>query len=146
MDDLPYSGLSRRTSADPEAFMTKAAVCEVAPASSVKTYQGQLDAAVKVACSYAESTADTLLVMAADHQIRGVAVENANLGDTQLSGGLLAVDGPFRIAGTDHNEPKLHPPAKHGGGTRGREPEGGLREDTCPRREERLLGEGGKAE
>jgi alkaline phosphatase len=59
----------------------------------------RLDAAVGVARAYIAQHPDTLLVVAADHETGGLAVENAG-GDDESGDGVSAEDGPFPIAGS----------------------------------------------
>ena len=56
----------------------------------------QLDEAVGVAKAYAEDNPDTLLIVTADHETGGLAVEGTNEDDASLD-----ADGPFAVNGSD---------------------------------------------
>ena len=67
----------------------------------------QLDAAVEVGKSFAESDADTLVVVAADHETGSLAIEDtAEIQDDpdypdESGEGRTSADGPFRAANSD---------------------------------------------
>jgi len=67
----------------------------------------QLDEAVTVAKSYAESNPDTLVIVAADHETGGLAIEDTNeIQDdpdypNESGEGRTAEDGPFSVANSD---------------------------------------------
>jgi alkaline phosphatase len=67
----------------------------------------QLDEAVKVGQSFAESDADTLVIVAADHETGSLAIEDTNeiqsdpAYPNESGAGRTAEDGPFRVAGSD---------------------------------------------
>ena len=67
----------------------------------------QLDEAVKVAKTYAESNPDTLVIVAADHETGGLAIEDTNkIQDdpdypNESGEGRTAEDGPFPVANSD---------------------------------------------
>lgn len=67
----------------------------------------QLDEAVTVAKSYAESNPDTLVIVAADHETGGLAIEDTNeIQDdpdypNESGEGRTAEDGPFPVANSD---------------------------------------------
>lgn len=69
----------------------------------------ELDKAVAVGKEFAENNRDTLVVTTADHETGGMAVESLDnpeypdeSGDGTESGGVSAEDGPFDVAGSDH--------------------------------------------
>jgi len=67
----------------------------------------QLDKAVKVGQSYAESDPETLVIVAADHETGSLAIEDTNeiqsdpAYPNESGAGRTAEDGPFRVAGSD---------------------------------------------
>lgn len=62
-----------------------------------------LDEAVKVARSYPESKPDTPLIVESDHETGDLAVEGTDPAGPEESDGSFAVDGPFRVTGTDRS-------------------------------------------
>ena len=58
-----------------------------------------LDRAVDVARRFAATHPGTLIVVAADHETGGLAIENVDAAD-ESGGGVSAEDGPFTVAGT----------------------------------------------
>jgi alkaline phosphatase len=60
----------------------------------------RLDAAVAVARAYVAEHPDTLLVVAADHETGGLAVEDSGVTDDESGDGDSAEDGPFPVAGS----------------------------------------------
>jgi alkaline phosphatase len=63
----------------------------------------QFDEAVEVARSYLEDHQDTLLVVAADHETGGLAVQGADPEGPDTTDNPPA-DGPFRVAGSDRKK------------------------------------------
>ena len=67
----------------------------------------QLDQAVKVGQSYAQSDPDTLVIVAADHETGSLAIEDTNeiqsdpAYPNESGAGRTYEDGPFRVAGSD---------------------------------------------
>jgi len=67
----------------------------------------QLDEAVKVGQSYAQSDPDTLVIVAADHETGSLAIEDTNeiqsdpAYPNESGAGRTSEDGPFRVAGSD---------------------------------------------
>jgi alkaline phosphatase len=67
----------------------------------------QLDAAVKVGRSFAQSDRDTLVIVAADHETGSLAIEDTNeiqsdpAYPNETGAGQTAEDGPFRVAFSD---------------------------------------------
>jgi alkaline phosphatase len=67
----------------------------------------QLDAAVEVGKSYAESDPNTLVIVAADHETGSLAIEDTNeiqsdpAYPNESGGGRTTEDGPFRVANSD---------------------------------------------
>ena len=68
---------------------------------------GQLDEAVKVGQSFAESDPETLVIVAADHETGGLAIEDTNeiqrdpAYPNESGAGRTEEDGPFGVAGSD---------------------------------------------
>jgi len=61
----------------------------------------QLDEAVEVALAFAARNPRTLIIVAADHETGGLAIENATDTTVPTGGGAGAEDGPFDVVGTD---------------------------------------------
>ena len=67
----------------------------------------QLDAAVEVGKSFAQSDAETLVIVAADHETGSLAIEDTNeiqsdpAYPNESGGGRTTEDGPFRVANSD---------------------------------------------
>jgi alkaline phosphatase len=67
----------------------------------------QLDEAVKVGQTFAESDVETLLIVAADHETGSLAIEDTNELQSdpeypnETGKGRTAEDGPFRVANSD---------------------------------------------
>jgi alkaline phosphatase len=67
----------------------------------------QLDEAVKVGQTFAESDVETLLIVAADHETGSLAIEDTNEIQSdpeypnETGKGRTAEDGPFRVANSD---------------------------------------------
>jgi alkaline phosphatase len=60
----------------------------------------RLDAAVAVARTYIAAHPETLLIVTADHETGGLAVEDPGVTDDESGDGVSAEDGPFPIAGS----------------------------------------------
>jgi alkaline phosphatase len=60
----------------------------------------RLDAAVGVARAYIAQHPQTLLVVTADHETGGLAVEDSGVTDDESGDGVSAEDGPFPVAGS----------------------------------------------
>ena len=67
----------------------------------------QLDGAVKVGQSYAQSDPETLVIVAADHETGSLAIEDTNeiqsypAYPNESGAGRTSEDGPFRVANSD---------------------------------------------
>jgi alkaline phosphatase len=102
----------------------------------------QLDEAVTVGQSFAESDDDTLVIVAADHETSSLAIEDTHEIQSdpehpnESGEGRTAEDGPFRVANSDkkflveldHDQPHGRRRAGDGHGTRRAEPGRHLRE------------------
>ena len=114
---VPLSHMTQKAietlSQNPEGFflmVEEEGIDEMAHQSNarltVKSGQ-QLDEAVTVAKSYAESNPDTLVIVAADHETGGLAIEDTNeIQDdpdypNESGEGLTAEDGPFSVTNSD---------------------------------------------
>ena len=114
---VPLSHMTQKAietlSQNPEGFflmVEEEGIDEMAHQSNarltVKSGQ-QLDEAVTVAKSYAESNPDTLVIVAADHETGGLAIEDTNeIQDdpdypNESGEGRTAEDGPFSVTNSD---------------------------------------------